>query len=68
MRLMYWQKLWSCDLDVGPSGVTCYQVLSRRGAEFHQPPQPPNGVIAPLLPDDLHDVSDGLLQLLPQLL
>lgn len=65
---MDWQKLWSCDLDLGPSGVTCCQVLSGKGAEFHEPPQPPDGLIAHLIPDDLHDVSDGLLQLLPQLL
>lgn len=51
------------------SGVTCCPVLSQKDAQFHEPPQPPHGLVAHLLvPDDLHDVSDGLLQPLPQLL
>lgn len=66
---MHWWNLWSCDLGVGVSHVTWCRVVSQKSAEVHEPPQPPHGRLACLiLPDDLHDVCDGLLQPPPQLL
>lgn len=66
---MHWWNLWSCDLGVGVSYVTCCWVVSQKSAEIHEPPQPPRSLLACLLlPDHLHDVCDGLLQPLPQLL